>query len=245
MARQPRFIKPGEPQHVILRGNNRDPVFYADEDYQFFKNKLVDAAKKQCCSIHAYVLMTNHVHLLMTPATGDGISKTMQILGRYYVQYFNHQYQRTGTLWEGRYKASLIDSENYLLLCMRYIELNPVRADMVSHPSEYPWSSYRCNAIGKSDQLVDFHPEYARLGRTDETRCAAYRALFKAQIPKKTLEEIRASANKNWILGSAYFKDKIDRQLNRRATPISRGGDRKSKAYRDKCLSSNAVCSKM
>ena len=232
MARLPRFIKPGEPQHVILRGNNREPVFYADEDYQFFRNKLCDASNNHQCAIHAYVLMTNHVHLLVTPSLGEGISKMMQMLGRYYVQYFNHTYERTGTLWEGRYKASLIDSGRYLLLCMRYIELNPVRADMVKHPSEYPWSSYRCNALDQFDPLVLSHHEYKQLGKEASERCSAYRSLFKAQIPQQSLEEIRASANKNWVLGSDYFKERIEKSLNRRATPLARGGDRKSASYR-------------
>ena len=234
MARLPRFIKPGEPQHVILRGNNRDPVFYADEDYQFFRNKLCDASKKHQCAVHAYVLMTNHVHLLVTPSLGEGISKMMQMLGRYYVQYFNHTYERTGTLWEGRYKASLIDSEHYLLLCMRYIELNPVRADMVEHPSEYPWSSYRYNGLNQFDPLVSPHHEYQQLGGDASSRCDAYRSFFNAQISEKSLQEIRVSANKNWVLGSDYFKEKIEKKLNRRAVPLARGGDRKSNAFRNK-----------
>jgi putative transposase len=151
MARLPRFVLPGHPQHVIVRGNNRDPIFNADEDYRFYLDKLQDAAKKHSCDIHAYVLMTNHVHLLVSPHTEDGISKMIQMLGRYYVQYFNSTYRRSGTLWEGRYKASLIDSDTYALTCYRYIELNPVRANMVAHPAEYPWSSYRGNALGEND----------------------------------------------------------------------------------------------
>ena len=143
MARLPRFVLVGHSQHIIIRGNNREPVFNAEEDYRFFLDKLADAAKKHQCDIHAYVLMTNHVHLLATPHKAESIAKMMQMLGRYYVQYYNYTYQRTGTLWEGRYKASLIDSEQYALLCYRYIELNPLRANMVKHPSEYPWSSYR------------------------------------------------------------------------------------------------------
>ena len=164
MARLPRFVLPGHPQHIIIRGNNREPVFATNEDYRFFLDKLADAAKKHQCDIHAYVLMTNHIHLLATPNTLDGISKMMQMLGRYYVQYFNSTYKRSGTLWEGRYKASLIDSESYALLCYRYIELNPVRAGMVEHPSEYPWSSYRANALGQYDALVTPQFMYFALG---------------------------------------------------------------------------------
>lgn len=157
MARLPRFVIPGHPQHVIVRGNNREPIFYTEADYQFYLEKLKQACDKHSCDVHAYVLMTNHVHLLITPHKENGISKTMQMLGRYYVQYFNYSYERTGTLWEGRYKASLIDSDNYALICYRYIELNPVRADMVDHPSEYPWSSYSHNALGEKNERVMHH----------------------------------------------------------------------------------------
>jgi putative transposase len=228
MARLPRFVLPGHPQHVIVRGNNREPIFNADEDYRFYLDKLHDASRKHQCDIHAYVLMTNHVHLLVTPRTEDGISKMNQMLGRYYVQYFNYTYRRSGTLWEGRYKASLIDSETYALTCYRYIELNPVRANMARHPAEYPWSSYRGNALGASDQLLTPHPLFLALGDSDDARQAAYRALFEAHLDEKTLEEVRASINKAWVLGSKHFKDIIAAQLNRRASPLPKGGDRKS-----------------
>lgn len=154
MARLPRFDVPGYPQHVIQRGNNRSIIFAGEEDYTFYLEKLGEACKKYQCDLHAYVLMTNHVHLLMTPHLKGSIGKVMQMLGRYYVQYFNYQYNRTGTLWEGRYKATVLDSEQYLLSCSRYIELNPVRADIVKHPADYPWSSYHCNALGESNSLI-------------------------------------------------------------------------------------------
>ncbi len=233
MARQPRFVLVGHPQHVIVRGNNRDPIFYAAEDYQFYLEKLKLACEKHLCDLHAYVLMTNHVHLLITPKKEDGLSKAMQMLGRYYVQYFNYIYDRTGTLWEGRYKASLIDSDHYALTCYRYIELNPVRAkDMVDHPSEYPWSSYRHNAAGEPNPLIVHHSLYDALGRTDVERQAAYRQLFRSHISARSLEEIRAATNKAWVLGSSSFKNKIEKQLNRSASPKPRGGDRKSEDYR-------------
>jgi putative transposase len=232
MARLPRFVITGHPQHVIIRGNNRDPIFYSDEDYRFYLDKLQDACIKHQCAIHAYVLMTNHVHLLITPHTEDGISKTMQMLGRYYVQYFNFTHNRTGTLWEGRYKASLVDSEAFALTCYRYIELNPVRANMVQHPAEYPWSSYRCNALGQPDSIITPHYLYVALGSDDSQRQTAYQALFNAHIDDKTLDAVRMSANKAWVLGSDYFKDKIAAQLNRRAKPNARGGDRKSEAFK-------------
>jgi REP-associated tyrosine transposase len=233
MARLPRFVIPDQPQHVIIRGNNRDPIFFEDVDYQFYLEKLKQACEKHECDLHAYVLMTNHVHLLITPHTEQGLGKVMQMIGRYYVQYFNYSYQRTGTLWEGRYKATLIDSENYLLTCYRYIELNPVRAEMVEHPSGYPWSSYRFNALGQDDELITPHEEYLKLAETEDARQQDYRSLFKNHLNGKTLSEIRQATNKAWVLGSSHFKDKIERQLNRRISPMAKGGDRKSVAYRE------------
>lgn len=232
MARLPRFVIPGQPQHVIVRGNNRSEIFCADADYRFYLQKLLLACDKHTCEIHAYVLMTNHVHLLITPQQEQGLSKTLQMLGRYYVQYYNYSYQRTGTLWEGRYKATLIDSEAYLLTCMRYIELNPVRAGMVQHPSDYPWSSYHCNALGKPDELVKPHPECLRLGKTAEERQSAYRQLFKHHIAGSIMDEIREATNKAWALGSDRFKQRMQKQLERRVQPSARGGDRKSGNFR-------------
>jgi len=232
MARLPRFVLVGHPQHIIIRGNNREPVFTSDEDYRFFLDKLTDAAKKHQCDIHAYVLMTNHIHLLATPHKTDGISKMMQMLGRYYVQYFNYTYKRSGTLWEGRYKASLIDSDAYALLCYRYIELNPVRANMVQHPSEYPWSSYRVNALGQYDALVTPHTMYYTLGHDETSRQTQYRSLFTAQIDEISLVQMREATNKAWVLGSEHFKQKIANQLNRRSDKLAKGGDRKSDEFK-------------
>lgn len=232
MARLPRFVIPGQPQHAILRGNNRTEIFRADADYRFFLEKLRLACDHHGCDVHAYVLMTNHVHLLITPHEEQSLPKAIQMLGRYYVQYFNYRYRRTGTLWEGRYKATLIDTEAYLLTCMRYIELNPVRAGMVSHPSEHPWSSYHHNAMGQPNDLVRPYLEYRRLGKTDEERQAAYRRLFKHHIPEKNLTEIREATNKAWVLGNDLFKQRIQKRLERRVEPEARGGDRKSEQFK-------------
>ncbi len=234
MARLPRFVVPGQPQHIIVRGNNREPVFYRDDDYHFYLEKLKQACDKHECEVHAYVLMTNHVHLLLTPYTEQGMGKLIQMLGRYYVQYFNHVNRRTGTLWEGRYKATLIETERYLLTCYRYIELNPVRANMVDRPSEYRWSSYGYNGLGQTDPIVTPYREYAQLGNDLEERQSAYRALFKNRITEKTLTEIREASNKAWVLGSDQFKQEIGQKLNRRMEPLARGGDRKSSVYRNK-----------
>ena len=145
MPRKQRPYLPGVPCHIISRGNNREACFYSDDDYLFYLECLADACKRYQVALHSYVLMTNHVHLLMTPATGTGLSQVMQSVGRRYVQYVNINYKRSGTLWEGRHKASLVDAKYYLLACYRYIELNPVRANMVAHPADYRWSSYRVN----------------------------------------------------------------------------------------------------
>jgi len=232
MARLPRFVIPGQPQHIILRGINREPIFHTDEDYVFYLERLQKACETYGCQLHAYVLMTNHVHLLLTPKYENSIGKTIQSVGRYYVQYFNYHNSRTGTLWEGRYKATLIDSETYLLTCYRYVELNPVRAHMVDHPSEYPWSSYRFNALGESaPPHVRPHRLYKRLGKTPEDCQKAYRSLFRNKIPEQTLEQIRDSTNKAWVLGNTRFKRQIEKKLNRRIAPKARGGDRKSEKY--------------
>ena len=231
MARLPRFVIPGQPQHVIVRGINREAIFHTEEDYAFYLEKLQNACEKYACQLHAYVTMTNHVHLLLTPKYENSIGKVIQSVGRYYVQYFNYHYSRTGTLWEGRYKATLIDSENYLLTCMRYIELNPVRAHMVEHPAKYPWSSYRHNALGEPTANITPHRLYQRLAKTVEDRQKAYRGLFRSRIPEQTLEAIRESTNKAWVLGSNRFKCQVEKKLNRRVVPSQRGGDRKSAKY--------------
>jgi putative transposase len=172
--------------------------------------------------------MTNHAHLLLTPITEKAISQVMQSLGRYYVQYFNYRYQRTGTLWEGRYKSTLIDAEDYLLTCYRYIELNPVRAGMVEHPHDYIWSSYRYNALGVHDPLITEHTLYWQLGCNAGERQASYRQLFQHLISQDMLSTIRDATNKAWVLGNDCFRERIETLLERQAAPRSRGGDRKS-----------------
>ena len=210
-----------------------EPIFAEPADYAFYLEKFKVACEQQACVIHAYVLMTNHVHLLITPTSKAGIGKVMQRLGRYYVQYFNYVYDRTGTLWQGRYKATLlINSEDYLLTCMRYLELNPVRAAMVDHPAAYPYCSYAANARGATDPLVTPHSVYRRLGQTPKARQAAYRSLFRTQLSADTVSAIRESTNKAWVLGSDRFKVKIQKLTKRQASPNPRGGDRKSRAYR-------------
>lgn len=233
MPRLPRNVLPGHPHHIIQRGNNHCPIFVIDEDYSYFKKTLSEACRRHNCMIHAYVLMTNHVHLVMTPRQEDGLAKVLQSVGRRYVQYFNTTYRRTGTLWEGRYKATIIDTESYLLTCCRYVELNPVRAKIVDHPDEYRWSSYAANADGKSDPLVTAHSVFEALGTSRCERQAAYRDLFQARIDDKTLDSIREATQKGRVLGNDRFKDKIEQLLNRRIRPLPRGGDRRSTEFRE------------
>lgn len=226
MARQPRFTIPGIPQHIIQRGNNREPCFYAEEDYSRYRDDLIEAAKKNQANIHAYVFMTNHVHLLATPQHEHSITHMMQDLGRKYVRYINHTYKRTGTLWEGRFKASLVDSDTYLLTCMRYIELNPVRANMVSHPGEYRWSSYACNANGKNDALISPHLLYTELDKDTVQRQFAYRELFRMHLEADQIHSIRDALNQQLVLGRDDFKDKIEKMTNQQVRPKPLGRHR-------------------
>lgn len=223
MARKPRFNLPGIPQHVIQRGNNREPCFYSKDDYYHYLHILEDAADKNDCAVHAYVLMTNHVHLLVTPFKEFGVSHMMQDIGRKYVRYINRQYKRSGTLWEGRYKASLIDSNNYLLTCMRYIELNPVRALMVEHPSQYQWSSYRVNAVDELSSFISYHPVYELLASDNEPRQYRYRELFGNNIDYDQLHNIRQTLNQEMVLGRDDFKLKIEQMTHRQVESKAAG----------------------
>ena len=230
MARLPRYVIPGQPQHIIQRGNNRQDIFATETDYQFFRDALVEASAKYGLAIHAYVWMTNHIHLLATPTQENSISKVFQSVGRKYVQYFNFTYKRSGTLWEGRYRATVVDSEQYLLTLMRYIELNPVRADMVAHPRNYPWSSYGFNAqgdTGKNAYWLTPQHEYLRLGRSAASRQGAYRQLFRAALSGKDLNAIRESTQKGWALGGEPFRRQIEALGQRRAASKGVGRPRK------------------
>jgi putative transposase len=170
--------------------------------------------------------MTNHVHLLASPYTIGGISNMMQSVGRRYVRYFNREYRRSGTLWEGRFKSSLVQSETYLLQCQRYIELNPVRAGMVSDPAQYVWSSYQCHALGKAVKMSTPHEEYLALGDSDSARQSVYRALFCTHVDGELIKDIRMAVNKGLALGEERFKDEIERLYNRRVRPAKMGRPR-------------------
>ena len=232
MARLGRYFLPTQPLHVIQRGNNRQAIFHADDDYRAYLQWLGAAAQVNGCAIHAYVLMTNHVHLLVTPQTADSLPRMMQGLGRNYVRYINRAYRRTGTLWEGRYRAAPIDSDPYFLSCGVYIERNPVRARMVEHPRDYPWSSYPAHAHGKADPLITDHALYRALGRTKAERHKSYRALFAKPLSRDFVQELRNATNGGWAMGGERFKAQIAAALKRRAAPLSPGP--KPKATQDK-----------
>lgn len=226
MPRRARLSVPGIPWHIIQRGNNRTPCFYAEEDYRRYLHTLREMAQRFECAVHAYVLMTNHVHLLLTPSRKESAGLLMKHLGQRYVQYVNRSYRRSGTLWEGRFRSCLAQSERYVLTCYRYIELNPVRAHMAAHPRDYPWSSYRANAEGASDALLTPHSDYLSLGFPEPDRLAAYRELFSAHLDAERIAEIRQATNGNYALGDERFRDEIARMLRRRVTPGKSGRPR-------------------
>ncbi len=209
MPRRPRIKLAGLPQHIVQRGINREPCFFAEEDYHFYLYWLEKSAADWHCHIHAYVLMTNHVHLLVTPEGEAGIAKLMQAIGRRYVQYVNRSYRRSGSLWEGRYKSSVIQAETYLLTCMRYIELNPVRAEMVKDPAHYRWSSYRHNGLGQSDSRIIPHPVFLALNWDATERQTAYRTLFRSELDEEALADIRLALSQSQPLGHGRFGDQI------------------------------------
>ena len=217
MPRAKRLDLPDVTQHVIQRGNDRQACFFQEADYVRYLQDLCEASLRHDCRIHAYVLMTNHVHLLVTPAVVGGISRMMQSVGRKYVRYVNDSFGRTGTLWEGRYKASLVDNERYVLACYRYIELNPVRARMVASPEDYRWSSHRANARGVWSQLVSHHPVYLRLALDQDERLARYRELVEQAIPEEELAAIRLYVQRQRALGSNCFQSQVESLLRRRA----------------------------
>lgn len=223
MARLPRICLPGIPQHVIQRGNNRQICFASEGDMAAFAHWLDKYSREYRVAVHAWVFMTNHVHLLVTPQTSSGVSTMMQSLGRQYVRYFNHTYRRTGTLWEGRYRSSPVEAETYLMVCQRYIELNPVRAGMVDDPGEYGWSSFRTNGLGVHTRLINPHPLYRALGDTVEQRCEAYRQLFTGRLEEPAIAEIRNAVNKGMALGGSRFVAQVERLAGRRAQPGKRG----------------------
>lgn len=223
MPRSPRFDLAYVPQHIIQRGHDGCACFYSPADYRCYLVQLLHASFRWECAVHAYVLMPNHVHLLVTPSHLGALAHMMQSIGRNYVSYFNATYHRSGTLWEGRYKSCLIGVD-YLLICQRYIELNPVRSGLVGEPSSYPWSSYACNALGAVEPVVVPHAEYMALGLYSEQRMRAYRQLFEWDIQPEVLRDIRTYIQQQRALGSPTFQARVEETLGRcaRARPAHR-----------------------
>lgn len=227
MARLPRLTAPGFPHHLIQRGNNRQPIFVDEADCVRFLDDLAALAPLHGLAIHAYVLMPNHVHLLVTPAESGTLARFMQALGRRYVRWFNARHRRTGTLWEGRYRSTVVDTERYLLACMRYIELNPVRAGLVDEPAAYRWSSHRHQLGLIADAAVSEHGVYWSLGNTPFERQLAYRRLVEQALPTGELEAIRSATQHGWALGDPRAMEDLAAKAGRRAFPIRRGRPRK------------------
>jgi putative transposase len=216
------------PVHVIQRGNNRQRCFYEEDDRSFYLFHLSRLLTKAGCALHAYCLMTNHVHMLLTPNSSHSCAALMKGIGQLHTQYMNRTYGRTGSLWEGRFRSCLVQAEDYLLACYRYIEMNPVRGNLVSHPLEYPWSSYLANAEGKASALVTPHDEYARLGNPEEERRNRYKELVAEVLDSRLIDAIRAATNGNFALGDAPFRQKVSIALGR---PVSRGSPGRPRVY--------------
>lgn len=215
MPRQLRYFVPDIPQHVIQRGVDRQATFFQHRDFSRYLACLKRASQKYDCQIHAYVLMTNHTHLLITPGKERSLPLLMQAMGRQYVQPLNRHYERTGTLWEGRYKASIVQDDFYFLACQRYIELNPVRSAIVDGPGEYPYSSFGHNALGRPDSVLTPHPVYIALGANATERRKAYMQLFQDQLDPDLLTLIRSQTNDCRVLGDDRFKDQIESMIGR------------------------------
>jgi putative transposase len=218
MARLPRLTLPGYPHHIIQRGNNRQAIFSTAEDYQVWLELLDENAKKFAVDIHAYVLMSNHFHLLVTPHTAQGVPQMMQAIGRRYVRYFNDSQKRTGTLWEGRYKSTLIQTDRYFLACMVYIDLNPVRAGLVAQARDYPWSSHGHYMGLRADKLLVPHALVWSLGNTPFAREAAYAELVRAGISTVQQAALTDSVLQGWALGTADFVADLQKRTPRRVS---------------------------
>jgi len=212
MPRPPRISLPGLTCHIVQRGNDRNRTFFSDEDYRTYLLLLKRISRRYETSVHAYVLMTNHVHLLMTSKQQDGLSRTMQQVGSSYTRHVNDRYERTGTLWEGRFRSSPVDSDFYCLACYRYIELNPVRAGMVSSPGEYRWSSYNENAGRRAPSVVEPHDSFLAIASASDERASCYRAIVNDQLPDKTISAIRRATSSGMPIGDETFRKAIEQR---------------------------------
>ncbi len=218
MPRRSRLVLPNTPMHIIQRGNNSQDCFFGDEDYACYLRWLREIARRTQCRIHAYVLLSNRVHLLLTPAHVKGVSDLMRLLGQRYVQYINRVHNRTGTLWEGRYRSCVTCEDRYVIGCYRYIELMPVSKKLVDKPEDYRWSSHHVNALGQPGDLLQSHKVYDDLGETHADCASAYHALFNQPLDARLAEEIREATQGNYALGSPQFAAEVEKKLKIRAT---------------------------
>lgn len=229
MPRRARLAVAKVPWHIVQRGNNRSSCFFSEGDYYLYLHLLKKQSQEHGCAIHAYCLMTNHVHLLLTPEEASGPSLMMKHLGQCYVQYVNRTYQRSGTLWEGRFKSCLAQDKRFAMYCCRYIELNPVRANMVRHPGEYLWSSFRHNACGARNEIITPHSSYLSLGNSALQRQRAYLSLVESGLSGEVVSSIRSATSGNSVLGDGRFSREIEGALNRRVSSRPRGRPAKKK----------------
>lgn len=227
MARLSRLVVPHQPHHVMQSGNGSQAIFQEPEDYRHFLKWLREAARQFKVALHAYVFMPDQVQLLVSPSDTTGLGKLMQWVGRYYVPYFNQKYQRAGTLWQGRYRATVIEPEHYFMLCSRYIELAPVRAELVGEAWLYPWSSCAHHTGAQPDPYITDHPLYWELGNTPFEREAAYKTMIEQALTKEQVRTLQSAIHKGWALGSEAFKRALERQLHRRVQPAKKGRPRK------------------
>jgi len=233
MARLSRIVVSNQPLHIMHRGNNRQDIFESEEDLTRIKEDIALSLLKSGCSLHAYVIMTNHLHLLVTPKDKEQLSIFMQSMANRYVRYFNAKNKRTGTIWEGRFKSCLVDSEHYLFALYKYIEMNPIKAGMVKDLADYKWSSYGHNALGKTDRLISEHQLYKALGGDSQLRCKSYQKIFDQLDIAKQETQITEATLRGEVYGTNSFHKKINRLISRSTKLVAHGGDRKSEAYRD------------
>ena len=226
MPRRPRIHLAGVPVHIMQRGHDRNLCFFDKDDYRTYLGYLGESLVESDCKLHAYVLMPSHVHLLLTPRKAEAVAGLIMAMGRRYVQYINRRYQRSGHLWESRYRSSLIEANHYLIPSQQFIELNPVRAGLVKDPARYQWSSYRANALGAADPLISRHPVYEGLGRGEKTRQMAYRTIANARRESNEGDRILLALIQNQPLGNPRFYARIERVVGERREPRPRGRPR-------------------
>jgi putative transposase len=232
MARLPRIVVPNQPLHIMHRGNNRQDIFESEDDMFRIKNDIKESLLKSKCKLHAYVIMKNHLHLLLTPSDKEQLVIFMQSMANRYARYFNTKHKRTGTIWEGRVKSCLIDSEAYLFVLYKYIEMNPIKAGMVKNLKNYRWSSYPHNALGIADELVTEHLQYKRFGQDKRIRCQHYKSLFN-ELDSNQDKEITDATMRGIVYGKEKFHRKVGRLISRPTRLVSHGGDRKSEEFQN------------